>query len=376
MSSEANGPTRSELRHGHRRRVWPLAVAVVVGLLGAGVIGALVGSASDTDNSAKVVAARASCPVTRVAAEGLPSVVMISVQSGRGGSTGSGEVIRSDGEILTNNHVISDAANGGGSISVLFGDGVTAPAQLVGRDPETDLAVIKVQTTERLSVITFGSSANLQVGEPVVALGAPLGFPDTVTAGIVSALDRSVDVPSDNGSTALLVSAIQTDASINPGNSGGALVDCNARLVGVPTAGATAPGPLGTSSSGSIGINFAIPGDFAKSISNEIIATGTVTHSFFGIQVVPVTPSSTGPSAGAKEGLFVTGVTPSGPSDDAGIRAGDVITKINGEPARSANQLQALTLTKKPGDTVVLTYERNGTSHATTVTLAAEPSQS
>jgi len=166
----------------------------------------------------------------------------------------------------------------------------------------------------------------------------------------------------------LLVSALQTDASINPGNSGGALVNCEGQLVGVPTAGATVPNSAG----GSIGLGFAIPVDLAKSIADEIIATGRVTHAFFGLQAVPIPPAAA-EQAGLPEGLFVQAVTPNGPAAAAGLRPEDVITKIDGEPATSSIQLQELTLTKKPGDTVSIEYTRDGQSATTTVTLAAQP---
>jgi putative serine protease PepD len=372
----AHEPTRAEQQRHARHRRWPWAVALVGGLVVAGVVGGLVATAFDSDSSSSSSSKSAPekpsvCPATTVANKGLPSVVMISVQAGANSGTGSGEVIRSDGEILTNNHVISAAANAGGTISVLFNDGTTTDAQLVGRDPQTDLAVIKVAPHDHLSVMPFGSSANLEVGQPVVALGAPLGFPNTVTAGIVSALDRSVQVPADGGATALLVAAIQTDTAINPGNSGGALVDCNARLVGVPTAGAVVPSPSGAANGGNIGIGFAIPGDFAKAVATEIIDTGKVTHSTFGIQVAPVVRS--GAVGGVPSGLFVVGVATPGPSSAAGIQAGDVITEIEGKPATSAEQLLALTLTKKAGEQVKLTYDRNGTSQTAAVTLAAAP---
>jgi putative serine protease PepD len=353
--------TRSMVQH-VRKRSWRLVIGAGVAVVALGVgVGIATPAGGATSNS--------NCSAAKIAAKGLPSVVMISVQAGRSGGTGSGEVIRANGEILTNNHVIAAAANGG-SISVLFSDGTTAGAHLVGRDPLTDLAVIKVDSTgNKLPVIEFGQSAKLAIGEPVVALGAPLGYPNTATSGIVSALDRSVQVPADNGQTALLVAAIQTDAAINPGNSGGALLDCNARLIGVPSAGAVVPTPSG-GSAGNIGIGFAIPADFAKQVSDEIISTGTVTHSSFGIQVAPVVPA-VGGEPGVSTGLYVVAVSPGGPTDAAGIQAGDVITKINGKPATSAEQLQELTLTKRAGDTVTITYERNGTSHTTTVTLAA-----
>ena len=201
-----------------------------------------------------------------------------------------------------------------------------------------------------------------------MAIGAPLGLSGTVTSGIVSALDRTVEVPGENDRSALLVSAMQTDAAINPGNSGGALVNCAGQLVGVPTAGATVPNSAG----GSIGLGFAIPVDLAKSIADEIIATGRVTHAFFGVQTVPIPPAAAA-QAGVPEGLYVQAVTPGGPAAQAGLRPDDVITGIEGKPATSNIQLQELTLTKKPGDTVSIGYVRAGHSATTTVTLAAQP---
>ena len=251
---------------------------------------------------------------------------------------------------------------------MLFSDGQTEAATITGRDPQSDLAVLKVQASHELKVIALGSSATVKVGEPVVAIGAPLGLSGTVTSGIVSALDRTVEVPGENDRSALLVSAMQTDASINPGNSGGALVNCAGQLVGVPTAGATVPGSGG----GSVGLGFAIPVDLAKSIADEIIATGRVTHAFFGLQTVPIPPAAAA-QAGVPEGLYVQAVTPSGPAAQAGLRPDDVITSIDGEPATSNIQLQELTLTKKPGDTVSIGYSRAGQSATATVTLGAQP---
>ena len=295
-------------------------------------------------------------------------MVTIAASGPGGAGTGSGEVIRSGGYILTNNHVISAGAGSGGSVEVLFADGQSAPATITGRDPQTDLAVLHVDTSRQLKVISLGTSSSLKVGQPVVAVGAPLGLSGTVTSGIVSALDRTVEVPGENDKSALLVSAVQTDASINPGNSGGALVNCEGQLVGVPTAGATVP----NSGGGSIGLGFAIPVDLAKRIADEIIATGRVTHSYFGLQTAPIPPAAA-EQAGLPEGLFVQAVTPGGPAAMAGLRAEDVITKIDGEQATSNVQLQELTLTKKPGDTVSIDYSRDGQSATATVTLAAQP---
>jgi putative serine protease PepD len=239
--------------------------------------------------------------VTSVADQVVPSVVTIAASGPGGSGTGSGEVIRPGGYILTNNHVISIAASGG-SVEVLFADGQTVPGTITGRDPQTDLAVLKVQTSRQLKVISLGSSSSVKVGQPVVAIGAPLGLSGTVTSGIVSALDRTVQVPGENERSALLVSAVQTDASINPGNSGGALVNCEGQLVGVPTAGATVP----NSGGGSIGLGFAIPVDLAKTIADEIIATGRVTHAFFGLQAVPI-PRAAAEQAGLPEALRPSG---------------------------------------------------------------------
>jgi putative serine protease PepD len=273
------------------------------GVAGGLIVGATQSSGSTANSSSSTASSETSsaCPVTSVADQVVPSVVTISATApGGGGGTGSGEVIRSSGYILTNNHVISVAATSGGSVEVLFADGKTVSATITGRDPQTDLAVLKVQSSDDSKVISLGSSSSVKVGQPVVAIGAPLGLSGTATSGIVSALDRTVEVPGENDRSALLVSAVQTDASINPGNSGGALVNCEGQLIGVPTAGATVP----NSGGGSIGLGFAIPVDLAKSVADEIIATGRVTHAFFGLQTAPIPPAAA-EQAGLPEGLYV-----------------------------------------------------------------------
>ena len=367
----------TESEHAPDARRWSpwivlMAALVVGGCTNGSASSSATSTASGNSGATSGGATVSACAVTPVANEVIPSVVTIAAHGPNGSGTGSGEVIRSDGYILTNNHVISMAAASGGSVEVQFSDGQVESATITGRDPQTDLAVLKVDTSRQLKVIALGSSSSVQVGEPVVAIGAPLGLSGTVTSGIVSALNRTVQVPGDNDSTALLVSAVQTDASINPGNSGGALVDCAGKLVGVPTAGATVPSPSGESGGGSIGLGFAIPVDLAKSIADEIIATGRVTHAYFGVRTAPIPPAAAA-QAGVPEGLFVQAVSPGGPAATAGLRPDDVITTINGEPATSNIQLEELTLTKKPGDTVSIGYDRAGHSAKTTVTLAAQP---
>jgi putative serine protease PepD len=345
-----------------------LALGVVV-LIAAGVAGALIANAVNSPSNAtttattpSAAAGSSSCNVTSIADEELPSVVTIFASGG----VGSGEIIRSDGYILTNNHVILPAV-GGGPLQVVFNDGSAVTATITGRDPLTDLAVIHVSGKSGLRVISLGNSSNLRIGQGAVALGAPLGLSSTVTSGIVSALGRTVHVPGEASQTALLIDAVQTDAAINPGNSGGALVDCAGDLIGVPTAGATVPSPSGESSGGSIGLGFAIPVNLATKVADEIIATGTVTHAFIGISTEPLPATS----ESGTQGLRVAAVVSGGPAASAGLRVGDIITSIDGEAATSTDQLMAVTLAKRAGNRVEIGYKRDGTAGTATITLAA-----
>ncbi|MEV5964399.1 trypsin-like peptidase domain-containing protein [Kribbella sp. NPDC051952] len=312
-------------------------------------------------------ASTAMCPAIPVANQILPSIVTIAARGGAQSGTGSGQIYKAGGYILTNDHVISVAANGG-AVSVQYSDGHSSDATIVGRDPSTDLAVLKAaDAAEKYPVITIGSSASLQVGQPVVALGAPLGLASTVTSGIVSALDRYVPVPGD-GVTHHLIGAIQTDAAINPGNSGGALVDCSGRLVGVNAAIATVPNEAGVSGGGSVGLGFAIPVDLAKPIADELIRTGQPGHPTTGLQVQEI-PPALAQASGNPTGLFVQAVD--GPAVAAGLKAGDIITKVDGAAAVSSEQIIVATLTRQAGDTLELAYVRAGTAATTTLTLAA-----
>lgn len=357
-------PVRSPLP---TRASWATALIVAgsaLALIGGGFIAGTVTTAALT------AGASGACDAASVADGVLPSIVTISVTSASGGrSNGSGQIISDDGYILTNNHVISPAA-AGGSLSVRFSDGHDLAARLVGRDPKTDLAVVKVDDDEPLPVIAIGDSGGLSVGQPVVALGAPLGLSSTVTAGIVSALGRTVPVPSDDDRNAVLVGAIQTDASINPGNSGGALVDCRGRLIGVNTAIATVPGSAGQTSTGSVGIGFAVPESSAMRIAHELIEHGEVAYPTAGIDLLPI-PPSVAAAYGITDGLFVQSVDAGGPAAAAGLRPGDVITWLDSTPATSVDVLTALQITSEPGDEVAVTFVRGGRERDTTLTLAA-----
>ena len=356
----------------HKRRALPLVIGVAV-VLAAGVVGAVIGNAANSPSTATTTVSSAGsfCNVTEVAERELPSVVTIFAGGGTSAGVGSGEIIRSDGYILTNNHVILPAVTGG-ALEVVFNDGSTATATITGRDPLTDLAVIRVTGKSELRSIPIGNSSNLRIGQGVVALGAPLGLSNTVTSGIVSALGRTVHLPGEASQSALLINAVQTDAAINPGNSGGALVNCSGDLVGVPTAGATVPSSSGEASGGSIGLGFVIPVNLATQVADEIIATGRVTHAFIGVQAEPLSATATRESGGT-QGLWVTAVVAGSPAATAGLRVGDLITSIDGTAAVSIDQLIAVTLTKRAGDRVELGYKRSGKQATATVTLAARP---
>jgi putative serine protease PepD len=345
-------PAAAPPRRRSRSGWWAAGVLAVVAV---GLLGALIATIAHPSGTEDV------CPARDVAARALPTVVTIQAQGATGAGTGSGEVIRSDGYVLTNDHVIAPAGSTG-QVRVVLDDGTSLPARIQGRDPATDLAVLKVDSDRALTVIRTGSSADLVVGQPVVALGAPLGLSSTVTTGVVSALDRIVRVPSEVVGSALLAAAIQTDAAINPGNSGGALVDCEARLIGVPTAGAAVPEGGG----GSIGIGFAIPVDSALRIADQLISTGSVRHAYVGLEVAPFPPQ-----ASEQEGLFVLAATPGGPAAAAGLRAGDVITALDGERVSDADQLDVVSVTRAPGDRLRVTYRRDGNTAGATVTLGA-----
>ncbi len=325
----------------------PLVTAIIGGLVGGFVVWLAVPRATTTP--------AATCDAAAVSTTGLPSVVTIAAQ----GSTGSGEVVEPGGVILTNDHVIAPAA-GGGALQVRYHDGRSSAATIVGRDPLTDLAVIRATDgAPDVPLMRQGSSRALVVGQPVIALGAPLGLYGTVTSGIVSALDRDVALPAAGGGQAHLVGAIQTDASINPGNSGGALVDCQARLVGVNTAIATVPGESGQSGGGSVGLGFAVAVDVAMPIVTELIADGNVTHYTTGMSVQAL-PAALASRASLPGGLLVVSVDPAGGAARAGLSPGDVLTTINSELATSAEQLTIAELGARNGRTVDVTFARAG----------------
>jgi putative serine protease PepD len=288
-----------------------------------------------------------------------PAVVSLAVNGGQQGGTGSGFVISSDGYIVTNNHVVQPAA-GGGTIKVAFSDGAELDAEIVGRDSSYDLAVIKVEASD-LPTVALGNSENVTVGDTVVAIGSPLGLAGTVTAGIVSALDRPVTAGGRGEQS--FINAIQTDAAINPGNSGGALVNAAGEVIGVNSAIATLSD--GTSQSGSIGLGFAIPVNQVKRISEELISTGASTKPIIGVTLDRTFQG---------EGTRVDQVSPGGPADEAGLRDGDVIVSFGGRPVTDATRLIVDIRSMQPGDEVDLRVQRGGDTREFTVTLGSDSS--
>ena len=371
---ETTGRQRS--RAGGRGRLAAAAVALVVvaGGVGGGVATLLEHPTPTAPSSSVSSAAAVSQPVAQapngsveaVAAKVLPSVVQIRVSVGGSGDVGSGVILSADGNILTNNHVVQGAVGApAGAVTVALQDGSTATATLVGRDPSADLAVIKVDKTG-LTPIAIGSSSALAVGQPVVAVGSPLGLSGTVTTGIVSALNRPVSASGQStaASQASVIDAIQTDAAINPGNSGGALVNGNGELIGINSAIASLGQSQSGAQSGSIGLGFAIPVDHAQRIAQELISTGHATQAVLGVAT-----STTPGTLGAVVAKIVAG----SPAATAGLVPGDTITKVDTQLVDSSDALAAAVRSHNPGDTITLTTTtQGGPSHTVTATLGSQ----
>ncbi|CAM3427670.1 Putative serine protease PepD [Nocardioides dubius] len=306
--------------------------------------------------------------VQSVADKVLPSVVQIEVTGQQGSGSGSGIILSSDGQILTNDHVV-ELAGQGGTVTVAFSDGTRARATVVGTDPLTDLAVIKAENVSGLTPANLGKSSNIAVGQDVVAIGSPYGLDATVTSGIVSALNRPVEVAQDQQGNATAYAAIQTDAAINPGNSGGPLVDMNGNVIGINASIQTSSsgGYDQTSQGGSIGLGFAIPIDAALPIVEQIQNGETPTHARLGITVADVRTDDTGAT-----GAQIQEATSGNAAEAAGLKAGDVITKIDDHQVTGSEALIATVRGYRPGDKVEITYIRNGNAKTTTLTLGSD----
>ena len=351
-------------RPGRRRRPRrPLSVVWVAPLLilalAAGVVGGVVadrvlsnGRLADAGLPVTVVSGGGARPpesVAGIAARVLPSVVSIQVDSSQGSSTGSGLVLRQDGYLLTNNHVVAAGAESGAKIVVLFADGTEEPATIVGRTGDYDLAVIKVERTGLVPLV-LGDSDQVAVGDPVVAVGAPLGLEGTVTTGIISALNRPVSA--GDATDIAFINALQTDAAINPGNSGGPLVNGAGEVIGINSAIAQPPG-AGTVIAGSIGLGFAIPSNQARRTAEQLIETGQATYPVVGV-LLDQGYVGEGVQVATEAQQGQAAVTAGGPADNAGIRSGDIILSIDGRPVTEPDELIVAIRAKAPGQTVSL----------------------
>ena len=353
-----------------------VAVALASGAGGAAVYGLADGGGTTTVTSAPAATATArpaaavkttgGLTVNQIYQQTKNGVVDIKVRTSSGASTpsfgspgsggnggsresqaeGSGFVIDTDGHIATNQHVVDGAT----SIEVTFADGKTASAKVVGTDRSTDVAVIQVDAPKsELHPLTFADSNDVQVGDGVVAIGSPFGLKGTVTTGIVSALDRTIDAP--NNFT--ISGAIQTDAAINHGNSGGPLLNLKGQVIGVTS-------QIQSDSGGSDGVGFAIPSNTVQSIADQLISSGSAQHALLGVNVQTGT-----------NGVTVSDIQSGSAAADAGLEAGDVITAVDGDAVTSAERLRAVIASHAPGDKLTLTVRRSGATKTLTATLGS-----
>ncbi|WP_406041282.1 trypsin-like peptidase domain-containing protein [Micromonospora sp. NBC_00898] len=338
------------------------AGALVLALMfGSGVAGGALALALDGD-SGGVTRTYSAAPVLnsadlpKIAAAVQDSVVSIITDNGEG----SGVILSADGFVLTNNHVVASAT--GDTVRVVFADGKTVQAKIVGTDPKTDLAVVKASGVSGLKAAKFGDSDGMQVGDQVLALGSPLGLQGSVTAGILSARDRTIQAGeggqqqnSQQGASSIS-GLLQTDAPINPGNSGGALVNTRGEVIGINTAIATA----GQGSNGNIGVGFAIPSNKAKDVAQKLQRGEKVSHPSLGVSV----------NAAEDGGALVAAVSPGSAAEKAGLQRGDVITKFGDKVINDSNDLVGAVQSGKVGDRVEVQFKRNGSAQTATVTLA------
>ncbi|MYZ40087.1 MULTISPECIES: trypsin-like peptidase domain-containing protein, partial [unclassified Streptomyces] len=320
---------------------------------------------------------RESGTVAAVAAKSLPSVVTIEAQGGNGeGGTGTGFVYDKEGHILTNNHVVASAANGG-DLTATFSNGDKYDAEVVGRAEGYDVAVVKLKKAPPgLTPLPLANSDQVAVGDSTIAIGAPFGLSNTVTTGIISAKNRPVASGDGSGASNSYMSALQTDASINPGNSGGPLLDARGAVIGINSAIQSAgSGGLGQSQAGSIGLGFAIPINQAKNVAEQLIETGQPVYPLIGATVT-MTEGGEGATISPQGEGGTPAITPNGPAAKAGLKAGDVITKFNDTPIDSGPTLIGQIWTHKPGDKVTLTYIRDGKESKVQVTLGERKGES
>ncbi|MGY2064641.1 S1C family serine protease [Blastococcus sp. SYSU DS0619] len=367
-------------RRGGRLRiglVGLVAGALIGGGAGAGVTALLDEPVGTTGASASAQSVTIENPerattATAAAAKAAPSVVTVYVTTATSAGSGSGVVLTADGYVITNNHVVAADGAGSGTVQVRTADGTLYDAEIVGTDSSFDLAVLRLEGADDLVPATFADSDEVQVGDIAVAIGAPLGLSNTVTDGIISATGRAVATGSTQDDATVLdatvLDAIQTDAAINPGNSGGALVDGAGEVIGINTAIATvaSSAPGSQSQSGNIGVGFAIPGNTAQRVAQEIIQTGTASRAFLG---VTASTAADDQNREVGTGAEVVTVEPGSAAEEAGLQAGDVVTAVGDRPITTSTELTAAIRSRTPGETVELTVRRGLETRTVDVTL-------
>jgi putative serine protease PepD len=359
-------------------RITKRLIAPVAALLAAGVVGGLASVAAweaiDSETTTTVTSAAPAEPVASSTTQSsiagivdrtLPSVVEVKVE-GTGGSgqgpfgpfdvpnapvqgLGSGWVY-DQGHVVTNEHVV----DGADKVTVVFQDGTEVPARVVGTDPSTDVAVLELEEDHDARALPLGSTSSLHLGDTVVAIGSPLGLQGTVTAGIVSGLGRDIQAPNQF----TIDGAVQTDAALNHGNSGGPLLDANGRVVGMNA-------QIASDTGANTGIGYAIPVETVKQIADQLIASGKVEHPYLGVRIDD-----------ADNGARLAEVVPGSPAAEAGLQQGDVVTRAAGNEISSADELREAVESRKPGDELELTIERDGDTKTVTVTLGTRPASS
>lgn len=391
--SDSYTRAQARAREADKKRARTLGVFVTAALLVGGLLGGTAGGAFaiwnlssrglvspgvQSPQTITVNAPASASEITAVAATAMPSVVTIEVAGAQGAGSGSGVIISEDGHVMTNAHVVSIGTEEP-ALRVTTSDGRLLGASVVGRDILSDIAVLKIDDDGPFRVMAIGDSDALNVGDETIAIGAPLGLPGTVTSGIISAINRSITVGASSapgeedgqfdfdlpggvsiGQT-ISLPVIQTDASINPGNSGGALLNTSGELIGVNVAIAS----TGGQGSGSIGLGFAIPSNFALRVATELMEFGTASHGLLGALVTDASSVASATVTGA----YIDSVTPGGAADRAGIRAGDVVTRFNGLPVTNRIDLTAQVRVLPGGSDATLTYVRSGNSYTVEVTL-------
>jgi putative serine protease PepD len=355
-------------------------IAPAAALLAAGLIGGLASVAAyeaiDTDTTAAtattpaatataepVASSRSTSSITRVVSDVLPSVVEVHVEGTSDSNPfpgvpspsvqalGSGWLFDEQGHVVTNEHVVE----GADKVTVAFQDGTEVSATVVGSDPSTDVAVLKLESVPAgAEPLQLGSTSALQLGDPVVAIGSPLGLQGTVTAGIVSGLHRDIEAPNQF----TIDGAVQTDAALNHGNSGGPLLDLTGRVIGMNA-------QIASETGANTGIGYAIPVETVRSIAEQLISSGKVEHAYLGVRVGDA-------DGGAELAEIVSG----GPADKAGLESGDLVTEVDGEAVSSGEDLRLAVENHKPGEEMTLTVKRDGDTKTITVTLGTRPASS